>query len=69
MRSIMNETREIRIPSDLCDAAEKKFAGAFHSVDGLVAFVLKELVHGDTLDLDRADQAAVEQRLRDLGYM
>jgi hypothetical protein len=68
-RSIMNDTREIRIPADLCDAAVKKFAGAFHNVDELVTFLLQELVHGDTLDLDRADQAAVEQRLRDLGYM
>jgi hypothetical protein len=65
----MNETREIRIPADLCDAAEKKFAGAFHNVDELLAFVLQELIHGDTVDLDRADQAAVEQRLKDLGYM
>lgn len=68
-RSIMNEAREIRIPADLCDAAEKKFADAFHNVDELVAFVLQELIHGDTVDMDRADQAAVEQRLRDLGYM
>jgi hypothetical protein len=65
----MSETREIRIPADLCAAAEKKFADAFHNVDELVAFVLQELIHGDTVDLDRADQAAVEQRLRDLGYM
>jgi hypothetical protein len=65
----MNETREIRLPVDLCAAAEKKFAGAFQSVDELVAFLLQELIRGDTVDLDRADQAAVEQRLRDLGYM
>jgi hypothetical protein len=38
-------------------------------VDELVVFLLRELVRGDTLDLDQADQAAVEQRLRDLGYL
>jgi hypothetical protein len=65
----MNGTRQIRLPVDLCAAAEQKFAGAFQSVDELVAFLLQELIRGDTVDLDRADQAAVEQRLRDLGYM
>lgn len=65
----MNETREIRIPANLCDSAEKKFASAFRNVDELVAFVLQELIRGDTVDLDRADQAAVEERLRDLGYL
>jgi hypothetical protein len=31
--------------------------------------LLQELIRGDTRDLDEADQAVVEQRLRDLGYM
>lgn len=65
----MSELREIRISSDLCAAAEKKFGSAFGSVDELVAFLLQELLRGDTTDLDRAEQWAVEQRLRDLGYM
>jgi hypothetical protein len=65
----MNETREIRVPVDLYAAAEKKFAASFQSVDELVAFVLQELIGCDTVDLDLADQAAVEQRLKDLGYM
>jgi hypothetical protein len=65
----MSEMREIRLPSDLCAAAEKRFSSKFGSVDELVTFLLRELIHGDTLDLDQADQAAVEQRLRDLGYL
>jgi hypothetical protein len=65
----MSESREIRLPADLCAAAEKKFGGRFHSVDELVAFLLQELIREDTLDLDREDQAIVEQRLRDLGYI
>jgi hypothetical protein len=65
----MSESREIRLPSDLCAAAEEKFADKFRSVDELVAFLLQELIRGDTHNLDRADQAAVEKRLRDLGYM
>jgi hypothetical protein len=65
----MSETREIRLPADLCAAAERKFGGSFRSLDELVAFLLEELISKNTIDLDRADQAAVEERLRDLGYM
>jgi hypothetical protein len=65
----MSESRQIQLPADLCAAAEAKFGNAFDSVDELVAFLLQELLRGDTTDLDRAEQQAVEQRLRDLGYM
>ena len=65
----MSELREIRLPADLCAAAEKKFGGKFNSVDELLAFVLRELISGDTVKLDRAEQAVVEQRLKDLGYL
>jgi hypothetical protein len=65
----MSELREIRLPADLCAAAEQRFSSKFGSVDELVTFLLRELMRGDTLDLDQANQAAVEQRLRDLGYL
>jgi hypothetical protein len=65
----MNESREVRLPADLCAAAEAKFGGTFRSVDELVVFLLQELIRRDTADLDRADQAVVEERLRDLGYI
>ena len=65
----MSESRQIKIPEDLCAAAEKKFAARFGSVDELVAFLLQELLRVDTVELDRAEQAAVEQRLKDLGYL
>jgi hypothetical protein len=68
-RSVMGESREIRLPADLCAAAEEKFGGRFRSVDELVVFLLQELIRRDTADLDRADQAEVEERLRDLGYL
>jgi len=66
---VMSESREIKLPEDLCAAAEKKFAGRFGSVEELVAFLLRELVSGDTVGLDRAEKEAVEQRLKDLGYL
>jgi hypothetical protein len=65
----MSESREVRLPADLCAAAEAKFGGTFRSVDELVVFLLQELMRRDTADLDRADQAVVEERLRDLGYI
>jgi hypothetical protein len=65
----MSELREIRLPAELCAAAEKKFGNTFQSLDELVAFLLAELIRKDTTELDRADQAVVEDRLRDLGYI
>jgi len=65
----MSESREIRLPTDLCAAAEERFGGTFPGVEELVTFLLQELIRGDTLKLDRADQAIVEDRLRDLGYI
>lgn len=65
----MSESLEVRLPADLCAAVEKKFGGTFRSVDDLVVFVLQQLISGDTVDMDRADQAIVEERLRDLGYI
>jgi len=65
----MSESREIRLPEDLCAAAEAKFGNRFGSLDELIAFLLRELVRGDTIELDQAEQAAVEQRLKDLGYL
>jgi hypothetical protein len=68
-QNLMSESREIRLPADLCAAVEKKFGERFGSVGELVTLLLQELIREDTVDLDQADQAVVEQRLRDLGYM
>ncbi len=65
----MSELREIRLPSDLCAAAEEKFGGAFRSLDELVVFLLQELIRRESADMERADQAVVEERLRALGYI
>jgi hypothetical protein len=65
----MSELREVRLPADLCAAAEKKFGFQFRDVNELVVFLLEEILRSDTSDLDKADQALVEQRLKDLGYL
>lgn len=65
----MTEMREVRLPADLCAAAEKKFAGTFSSVEDLLAFILRDLLQDEATRLDQAEQSLVEQRLRDLGYL
>jgi Arc/MetJ-type ribon-helix-helix transcriptional regulator len=65
----MTELRQVHLPEDLCEAAEKKYGSRFRSIDELVCFLVRELLRSDTLEIDRAEQAAVEQRLKDLGYL
>jgi hypothetical protein len=65
----MSELREIRLPFGVCAEAEKKFGKTFGGVEELVLFLLEELIKADTTDLDRSDQAMVEERLRELGYI
>ena len=65
----MSESREIRLPADLCAAAEEKFGNTVRNVDELVVFLLQELIHRDTAHLDQAERAVVEERLRALGYI
>lgn len=65
----MTETREVRLPADLCLAAEKKFGQTFGSIDDLLAFVLRELLRDDSARFDQAEERMIEDRLRDLGYL
>lgn len=65
----MSEMRDVRLPADLCAAAEKKFADTFSSVEELLAFILRDLSQDEAAHLDQAEQSLVEQRLRDLGYL
>jgi O-antigen/teichoic acid export membrane protein len=66
---IMTEMREIRLPAELCLAAERKFGGRFANVEELLTFVLKDLSSEDASGMDRAEQHIIEERLRDLGYI
>lgn len=65
----MSEMREIRLPADLCAAAEAKFKGKFGSVDEMLTVVLRELLREDASRADEAEQKMVEERLRELGYI
>ncbi len=61
--------REIRLPDDLCQAAEQRYGRQFGSLEELVAFVLRELLRDDASHMDEAETRIIEERLRDLGYI
>jgi hypothetical protein len=63
------EMREVRLPADLCAAAEKRFGKKFANVDEILTAVLRDLANDDVSALDQSEQRLVEQRLRELGYL
>ena len=65
----MNARRQITLPEELCASAEQQFGGRFGGFELFLEFVLRDLVRNDAEVLDKAEQALLEQRLRDLGYL
>jgi hypothetical protein len=64
-----SEMRDVRLPADLCDDAERRFAGRFGSLEEFLIFVLRELLRDQAAQMDQAEQRVIEQRLKDLGYI
>ena len=62
-------TRDVKLASSLCDAAEKKFGARFGGLEPFLNSVLQELVRDESTQMDENEQRIVEQRLRDLGYI
>ena len=61
--------RDVRLPSELCQAVEQRYGARFGSLEQFLTFVLRELLRDDAAQMDRAEQRIIEQRLRDLGYI
>lgn len=61
--------RQISLRGELCAAAEQRFGSRFENLESLLEFVLRELTRNDAESLDQTEQAILEQRLRDLGYI
>jgi hypothetical protein len=61
--------RDIQLPDNLCEAAEKAFGHRFSGVGPLLEFVLRELLRDESAVLDQIEQGVIEQRLRELGYL
>jgi len=67
--STMPLRRQISLPEELCAAAEHQYGSRFENLEALLEFVLRELTRKDAESLDQAEQAVLEARLRDLGYI
>ena len=65
----MTARRSISLPEELCAAAEQQFGSGFQGLESLLEFVLSELTRNDAASLDAAEQAVLEERLRNLGYL
>ena len=65
----MTEMRDVRLPADLCAAAEQKFSQTFANLEELLIFVLRDLSRDEASQFDQAEQRLVEERLRELGYL
>ncbi|HTS35721.1 MAG TPA: hypothetical protein VMH04_08625 [Candidatus Solibacter sp.] len=65
----MTQTRDVKLPADLCAAAEQKFGPSFGGVEDLLSFVLQALLQDPGSELDKAEREFVEKRLRELGYL
>ena len=63
------ELRELRLPAELCSAAEKRFAANFGDLEGFLIHVLRELLREDADRMDQAEQKVIEERLKNLGYI
>ena len=61
--------RNLRLPVELCEAAEKKFGGRFGGLEQFLIFVLQELVRDQAVQMDQNEQRIIEERLKDLGYI
>ena len=64
-----NETREVRLPFDLCQIAEQQYQARFGTLEQFLTYVLQELTRDDATKADQAEQQIIEERLKDLGYI
>jgi hypothetical protein len=61
--------RNVRLPRDLCEAAEKQYADQYGSLEELLTFMLGQISGEEADRLDRSELEIVQQRLKELGYM
>jgi hypothetical protein len=65
----MTTRRQLSLPEDLCATAEQRFGSKFDNLESLLEFILKELTDTKADALDQSEQALLEERLRNLGYI
>jgi hypothetical protein len=64
-----DEMRDLRLPLDLCRAAEQKYGNRFRTLEQFLTHVLEQLVRDDATKMDEDEQRIIEERLKDLGYI
>jgi hypothetical protein len=70
MQNDMNTWRDLRLPSELCRAAEERIKGtSFRTLEDFLTFVLRELTSRSGAQAEEQERKLVEERLRDLGYL
>jgi len=70
MENEPNSHRDVRLPVHLYENAERLIAGTrFKTVEEFLAFVVRELTSADNAQFDERERKAIEERLRDLGYL
>ena len=65
----MSETREVKLPADLCQRVEQIYKQRFGNLEQFLPFVLETLVQSGAAHADEAEREIIEQRLKDLGYI
>jgi hypothetical protein len=66
---VVDSMQQIQLSSDLCQAAQKKIAGHFGTIEEFLTFILQEFVRDDAAAMDINEQRIIEARLKDLGYI
>jgi hypothetical protein len=70
MGNDMNTWRELRLPAELCRAAEERIKGtSFRTLEDFLTFVLRDLTSGRGAQAEEYERRLVKERLRDLGYL
>lgn len=71
MTAEVAEDRQIRIPTDLAEALERRIEGTgFTSVDAFVGFVLARLCEETATEpFSEEEERRLRERLRSLGYI
>jgi hypothetical protein len=70
MKDETNSHRDLRLPTHLCEAAERLIVGTrFATVEEFLSFILQELTSRDSTQFTERERKVIESRLRDLGYL
>lgn len=64
----MSDYRDLKLPEELCAAAERKFGKTFDNIEVFLDYVLRDLLKDEAEEMDQAEQKIIEERLRELGY-